>query len=76
MNASQLTGMRMVADAMGMPVTMTAKEAHLCRDCRGASARGGRFKKINGRSVCYTEILYIGAATYVWNDSSTVYEKA
>jgi hypothetical protein len=76
MNASQLTGMRMVADAMMMPETMTAKDAHLCRDSRGASARGGKFKKIGARLVYYTEILYIGAATYIWNDSSAVYERA
>ena len=76
MNATQLTGMRMVADAMVMPKTMAAKDAHLCRDSRGASARGGKFKKIGARLVYYTEILYIGAATYIWNDSTAVYEKA
>jgi len=73
MTTTQLNGMRMVADAMVMPATMTVVEANLCRGARGASRRGGEFKKIGARLVHYADILYIGAATYVF--TGTQYEK-
>jgi len=76
MTTTQLNGMRMVADAMAMPVTMTAVEANLHRGARGASRRGGEFKRIGSRLVRYTEVLYIDAATYVWSDAANCYEKA
>ena len=74
MTTTQLSGMRMVADAMAMPATMTVAEANLCRGACGANRRGGEFKKIGSRLVHYTDILFIGAATYVFN--GTNYEKA
>jgi hypothetical protein len=76
MTTTQINAMRMVADAMVMPATMTAVEANLCRSARGASRRGGEFKTISGRRIRYTEILYIDAATYVWSDDDRLYHKA
>jgi len=58
---------------MVMQATMTVVEANLCRGARGVSRRGGEFKKIGARLVHYADILYIGAATYVF--TGTQYEK-
>jgi hypothetical protein len=70
MNAATLNGIRMVADAMVMPRTMTASHIELVA---GVSAPKGRSVVIGGIRRLAADVRYVGAAVYVWSDTEAAY---